>query len=175
MKVLAILLTMAMLLCLAACGGQETPAPSGDDAVQTDATLVASAPASDVCVDGEEHDYVEEVLVQATCNQDGSIRRTCSKCEQSFVEEIAAGMHSAAPATCLDPAICDNCNEIVEDAKGHTLEGGVCVFCGLNEEDLSVTTPETTAPAEGTESTETTETTETTEVTETDNTTDETK
>ena len=51
-----------------------------------------------------EHDYLAEVIIEATCKQQGEIKYTCSLCDKSYVEVI----------------------EIIE----HNYVGNKCIYCG---------------------------------------------
>lgn len=162
-KLLAILLAMAMLLCLAACGEEEAPASTGAEETQTEGTAQEYT-ISELCEDGQPHTFTEEVVANVSCEDEGAVLYICSKCDASYMEEVPAYGHDAYPATCEEPGICGTCGQEAEPALGHSFEGDVCKNCGMSEAEVQANTPPaTTAPAEETESTETTETTETTE------------
>ncbi len=165
-KLLAILLALAMLLCLAACGDEEGVVETSGEATQTEAS-VDPGKILEECVDGEAHTFTEEVIANASCTENGDMLYICSKCDVSYMEEIPAFGHDAYPATCEEPGVCGNCSQIAEEALGHSFEGDVCQNCGMSEAEIeAMKKPIPTESTEETESTETTETTETTEATE---------
>ncbi len=162
-KLLAILLALAMLLCLAACGDEEETVETSGETTQTEASVDLSK-IPEECVDGEAHTFTEEVIANASCSESGGVLYICSKCDVSYMEDVPAYGHDAYPATCEEPGICGTCGQEAEPALGHSFEGDVCRNCGMSEaEVLANTPPATTAPAEETEGTETTETAEATE------------
>ena len=66
------------------------------------------------------HSYTDEIVTEATCTDPGQVRRTCSKCGESILEEIPALGHDW------------NATETVPDS--YALPGGTkCPDCGGTE------------------------------------------
>lgn len=59
---------------------------------------------------------------------------TCTSLATCSCGAVIGGFmpHNPVPqsATCVQPAICSNCNTVVENAKGHNYYNGICTLCG---------------------------------------------
>ena len=79
------------------------------------------------------HDY-EEVVVAATCTEDGSITKTCKLCGDEVVEVLPAIGHKAGEPEYIDATCTENGKEVVK-----------CSVCGeiLEENDLGELDPAT--------------------------------
>lgn len=109
-KFISILLVVAMLATLVACGATNT----GDETTETNTTVTetdseaigettdTAVPENDTVVSGEdgeaidevihEHEYVEAVTVEATCTESGTATFTCS-CGDTYDEDVEAKGH----------------------------------------------------------------------------------
>ena len=98
------------------------------------------------------HDYISEVTTPATCIEAGLRTYTCSRCGDTYTEEIPAAGHSyetvrenEVEPTCRDAGSydevvkCSVCGDeksrtaVTVPALGHTFENGVCIRCGAIE------------------------------------------
>ncbi len=67
-----------------------------------------------------EHSYDDGVVTTAPkCEVPGVKTFTCTVCDHSYTEEVAALEHDYAEATCDDPATCTLCGVTTGDALGH--------------------------------------------------------
>ena len=86
-----------------------------------------------LCACGEcEHTYEEAVTKDASCTENGTKTFTCSKCGESYTEELAAIGHNYKDANCTTPKTCENCGATEGDPE-HKYENEVCVSCGKRQ------------------------------------------
>ena len=64
------------------------------------------------------HDY-QTVMVEATCETDGSRTNTCSRCEDVQTETIPTPGHDWSEASCGSPVICKICGASPPDVPEH--------------------------------------------------------
>lgn len=124
-KLIALLLTFAMVLSLGACAVQEAPGgtePSGKP-VQSDPTGNTG---------GADCQHAPEVIrtTDSTCMDPGSIVSACPLCGQEFTEVIPAKGHSFTDADCTQAKTCSVCGTTDGDALGHNYVSGKCDRCG---------------------------------------------
>lgn len=105
-KIMSILLLTALLASLCACTQKEGPS-AGD------------------C----EHEYTEKITKVATCEAEGEKLLTCSKCGDSYLEEVKKQAHTYLDADCETAKTCVNCNAVQGKPKGHNYIQGVCTRC----------------------------------------------
>ena len=82
------------------------------------------------------HDFpAPEVLIEATCEEDGLEKYTCQRegCEHSEEKAVPALTHapSIPAATCTEDQICTRCSLLMAEKLGHTTDWGVCGNCKL--------------------------------------------
>nr|MBQ8891165.1 hypothetical protein [Clostridia bacterium] len=96
--------------------------------------LTACGPKANDC----EHEFGEWVVTEATCTEDGSRTRTCSKCEETETEPIAHTGHESAGFSCV------KCDEILIPFEALLPAPGEVTTVGLELKDvaLSVTDDE---------------------------------
>lgn len=102
-----------------------------------------------------QHQYVCEVISQATCTADGENKFTCSLCQDSYIENVDAYGHSEESIPAIEPTCsqvglvggkkCSVCGEITEEQieinpLGHSYIEGVCTVC--NESDPNYIPPD---------------------------------
>ena len=94
---------------------------------------------------GCSHEYESAVIKAASCTDDGIVEYTCTKCGDSYTENVPAPGHdyvtyTVAP-TCRHGGYthhaCSHCNDTFDDCftemTAHLLEDGHCVYCGTEE------------------------------------------
>lgn len=110
-----------------------------DGAVEKAATCTATGVMRYLCHCGESftetiekkaHNYNSYVSVAATCEQKGTKTYTCVDCSDSYTESISAIGHNYSKATCTAAAVCANCQQVKQEALGHTTDYGMCDRCG---------------------------------------------
>ena len=91
------------------------------------------------------HSYEMTDETPATCTEEGSRTYTCSECEDSYTEPIAALGHdyqetSQKAATCTEAGeivyTCSRCSDSYSEtipATGHNYVDGICTSCGVRE------------------------------------------
>lgn len=112
--VLLITVLMAMTMLFTSC--DETAPSTQDNGTSPSETTQC------------EHNYTSKVTTEATCSKDGVKTFTCSVCNDSYTESIAAG-HKWTNATCKAPKTCYICKLTEGDALGHTTDNGTCRRC----------------------------------------------
>ena len=122
-RILAIVMAIAMMLCLTACGHEHTWA----DAACLSPRICTSC--------GEtEGEALGHTWADATC----SAPRTCARCGATEGEVLA---HNWTAATCEAPKTCSLCGETEGEALGHTWTEAnyqapkTCSLCGATEGD----------------------------------------
>ncbi|MBO5312625.1 MAG: hypothetical protein J6B29_01535 [Clostridia bacterium] len=91
------------------------------------------------CPEGE-HSFTEYVPSgDATCEDGGTMRAKCDKCNQIDVKKNENGAlgHKWLDATCIMPRVCENCLMISGTANGHSYDNDcdtVCNECGNERE-----------------------------------------
>ena len=107
----------------------------------------ATQPITQVKTEALGHDYGEwEVVVSATCTEDGEQKQTCSRCGDVVEEPMAAPGHSYSeweeeyPPTCtemgLETRTCSRCGAVGErdiPALGHNFVNMTCTRCGASQ------------------------------------------
>ena len=59
-------------------------------------------------------------ITDATCTGEGMTEYTCVRCGATRLEgDPAAGHVPGAPATCIEPQLCEKCGAVIENALGH--------------------------------------------------------
>ena len=88
-----------------------------------------------------EHDFVEKIIKDSTCTEEGSKTLTCSKCQTVETKTIPKKAHAyieeiTKEATCTDAGskklTCENCQATKIEtipALGHNFENGECTRC----------------------------------------------
>ena len=85
------------------------------------------------------HDEIQHEAKAATCTENGwNAYVTCSRCDYTTYEEVAALGHVAgADATCVTPQICTRCQAVLKEVLGHTpgeeatcTKAQICTRCG---------------------------------------------
>lgn len=111
-KVLAVLLLAVLLVGLCACTSKNSDGSDGTKGAGT-------------C----EHQYTGVVTKVETCQEEGVMTYTCSKCKDSYTEAIKTQDHIYMDADCVTAKTCVNCNTVQGRAKGHNYIQGVCTRC----------------------------------------------
>lgn len=83
------------------------------------------------------HAFVLSNQTAPTCTKSGSLTYICSKCADTYTEELAATGHSYTAATCNEPKTCRSCKMTDGTALGHSYSNGVCVRCGKADPSAS--------------------------------------
>ena len=83
----------------------------------------------DVPIDCQ-HDYVLMHQSAPTCLLGGTMDYQCSKCDHTYMQNIAATGHRFSDATCITPQTCIVCNHCEGTALGHSYQDGKCSRCG---------------------------------------------
>ena len=92
-----------------------------------------------------------KVTKAATCIADGEMTYTCTVCQATKAEPIAALGHNWADATCTAPKTCRRCSLTEGTALAHTYNAsGVCSVCGSKNPIANVKVDEITADDNGT-------------------------
>ncbi|MBQ3542922.1 MAG: hypothetical protein IJA45_07355 [Oscillospiraceae bacterium] len=105
-KIMSILLLTVLLMSLCACAPND-------------------GPSAENC----EHQYTEKITKAATCEAEGEKTLTCSKCGDTYTEEIKKQAHTYLDADCETAKTCVNCNTVQGKPKGHNYIQGVCTRC----------------------------------------------
>lgn len=142
-KTLALLLALAMLFSLLACGKEDTqnPDPTADptqsasdstDKPTKDTTEGMQAPTEAPSEEPTEAPTTPPTEVPTTCahtfkDATCTTAKTCTKC--GATEGKAAG-HSWKNATCTVAKTCSKCGKTEGKAAGHKYENGICKGCG---------------------------------------------
>ncbi len=80
-------------------------------------------PGNDECA----HEWGEwTVKTEATCTEDGTQERECSKCEETETASVDALGHEWKDATCTEPKTCTLCNATEGTPNGHTGGTATC-------------------------------------------------
>lgn len=122
------LILMACCLLLIACG-EDNPTFNNGNTVASSTNGVADD-ALNSNVTEHRHNYVSKITTEATCTKDGTKTFTCSMCNDSYTESIAAG-HKWMEATCTTPKMCSICELIEGEPLGHNMENSRCTRCGI--------------------------------------------
>ena len=86
-----------------------------------------------LCACGEcEHTYEEAITKSVSCTENGTKTFTCSKCNESYSEEIIAAGHKYKEANCNAPQTCEICG-LTEGDPEHQYENKVCQSCGKHQ------------------------------------------
>lgn len=142
-KILALLLALAMILSLCACGTETDPAASTPEttggqpdptgtSTQTEPTgnTVGSEPTQP----SGEAPCVHELEVvhtqNSTCTEPGLMILECTLCGYKITQESTALGHSFTDATCTKGKTCTVCGVAEGDALGHHYVSGKCDRCG---------------------------------------------
>lgn len=141
-KILSLLLALAMVLSLCACGAQDTPGSSVPDttSAQTDptdpskqtepeSTAPSSEPTQPTGSTPCEHQTEVISILDPACTQSGSIISACTLCGEEFTDEIPALGHSFRDATCTQAKTCTACGITEGNALGHSYVSGKCDRC----------------------------------------------
>lgn len=114
-KVLCFVLMAVMVLTLASCGHKHA---FGEWTTVTEATCTAEGLRERVCECGEKeteavpagHKYGDPVAVgDFTCENGGTVEKTCTVCSEKVTETLAATGHDFAPASDFAPKTCKTC------------------------------------------------------------------
>lgn len=79
---------------------------------------------------GVQHNYAENIIADATCENAGTISFSCNTCGHSYVETVNAFGHDWKSATCTSCKICNRCQKEDGDPLGHNYVNGTCTRCG---------------------------------------------
>ena len=144
MKKIALLMALVMLvLCLAACGqtdnepAKNTQPQTTEETTPTEMESATTGTTIPVCV----HEYVETVVQDATCTQDGVLQLQCALCEEIVLEGVPAMNHMGSGASCTEASVCIYCGEVDEPAWGHDDVNGYCRNCGIDMAEVPAPTP----------------------------------
>lgn len=110
--------------------------PAGQAAPVTSAEPVKTEPEAEETPKVCEHEYLSEIVKEPTCTETGEKKYTCTKCEDTYTEEIPATGHVADKLTVIkDPScieagteeqICTVCGDILVTTEipaiGHTID-----------------------------------------------------
>lgn len=142
-KIFALLLALAMVFSLAACGSQKDPGSSTPEntAGQTDPTGTStqteptgSTVGSDPTQPSDEDPCTHELEVvhtqNSTCTEPGLMILECTLCGYETTQESTALGHSFSDATCTQAKICTVCGVTEGEALGHSYTAGKCDRCG---------------------------------------------
>ena len=122
------------------------------DGVMLYTCTACQASATEIIAKG--HDFHEEVTKEATCTEDGEIRRHCDKCGVVEIETVKAAHKWTDISVEAEPdcthggtktSKCDACGvtETFEtDAKGHIFQNGICTVCGIGFIDAVTPNPD---------------------------------
>lgn len=122
-------LLLSAILCLAAlsltaCLSDEPDTTTSADSTDSTATAVTTTQSS-----VHTHSFGQwENVIAATCETDGSARRTCT-CGEVEETVLTAKGHKWTAATCTDASVCQNCNTKGDPELGHDLTDGYCNRC----------------------------------------------
>lgn len=114
-KVLVVLLLAAMLVSLCACVPKDT----------SDNKTPSETKGTTAC----EHQYTDTVTKKETCQEEGVLTHTCSKCKDTYTEVIEKQKHIYLDSDCTTAKTCVNCGTTQGRAKGHDYIQGVCTRC----------------------------------------------
>lgn len=134
-KLFLAILATALCVSMAACEGDE-PTETTNNQNEQPAVTTTTKPGTtteEPTVTECAHDYQGGNTVDATCTTKGSKTYTCSKCGDSYSEEIAMIAHAYTDATCAVPKTCSACATTEGEALGHSYKDGTCTRC--NEPD----------------------------------------
>lgn len=116
-KIVSLIFVLLLVFSCAACAGEAQNDPN------------ATTQPSDA---DHVHSYVIEE-VEADCVNDGQITHRCVDCDETRIEVVPAYGHEITTRSCVEPANCSRCDQIVEDPIPHEYESGICIFCGDEE------------------------------------------
>lgn len=97
------------------------------------------------------HNYTSEVTEEATCTENGTMTYVCSRCNDTYTEEIAATGHNFVEQESAKPGciskVCMNCKEVVEEKDTAFWENLITMY--VQDTCDIYATPSTDAPILG--------------------------
>ena len=139
----SVLVVIAMMLTLASCELVNKFFP--EDNQPDEQPGQTEQPGGETETPEHTHVFVETVTKEATCYAEGEMKITCEdeNCDYEEVKtlEVVAHNETGAAATCTTAKVCANegCTHVLEAAKGHSLENGLCVNGCENKIAVEVT------------------------------------